>query len=287
MPTGLEFDHQEERTQAMNSYVIRGGTEGRKRLALLARTLWPTTSKLLRSAGLEAGMHCLDLGCGGGDVSLEMAKWVGAGGSVVGLDMDGAKLELAREEAGEQELANIEFRRADAHSWAEVGAYDFVYCRFLLTHLKEPQPVLGQIWRALRPGGRALLEDIDFSGHVCHPPCTAFERYQQLYRQVVHRRGGDADIGPKLFRMAKEANWQSLEIEVVQPVFVQEESREMAIITLENIADAVLGEGLASAQELDSILEELRAFTKADDTLLSLPRIFQLRARAPGKSGES
>ena len=45
-----------------SSYVIRGGVEGKKRLELLARVLWPGTSRLLEQAGLRAGMTCLDLG---------------------------------------------------------------------------------------------------------------------------------------------------------------------------------------------------------------------------------
>ena len=263
----------------MKHYVIRGGVEGKKRLALLSRALWPTTSRLLQNAGLEAGMSCLDLGCGGGDVSLELATWVGPGGKVVGIDMDEEKLELAREHARERGLHNLEFRREDADTWAEVGTYDFVYCRFLLTHLREPQPVVGKIWQALRPGGRAAIEDIEFYGHFCFPESEAFLRYQQLYRIVVARRGGNADIGPTLLYRAQKAGWRNLEVEVVQPAFFKGESKTIALVTLENIADTLLAEKLVSEDELESILERLRRFTENENTLLSLPRIFQIHGR--------
>lgn len=262
----------------MSDYVIRGGAEGKKRLALLARTLWPTTSQLLRRAGLAEGMDCLDLGCGGGDVALEMAAWVGPEGSVAAIDLDPAKLELARRQARERGLENVTFRHADANDWQETGAYDFAYCRFLLTHLRDARETLGRLWRAVRPGGRVVVEDIDFAGHFSHPPSAAFDRYLTLYRAVVSRRGGDADIGPKLYGLATEAGWRGLELEVVQPAFVAGEGKQMALITFANIREAILAEGLASEAELAATAAELEDFTIAPDTLISLPRIFQLRA---------
>ena len=59
-------------------YVLRGGRAGADRLRLLNRVKWPTTEPLLRVAGLRTGMSCLDMGCGGGDVTLKMAALVGA-----------------------------------------------------------------------------------------------------------------------------------------------------------------------------------------------------------------
>ena len=83
-------------------YIIRGGVEGKKRLEVLSRVMWPTTSGLLARAGMKPGMCLLDLGCGGGDVTLQLASLVGAQGRVVGVDMDGTKLELAAKTAAER-----------------------------------------------------------------------------------------------------------------------------------------------------------------------------------------
>ncbi len=57
--------------------MIRGGKQGYDRLAVLARNWLPTTSALFDRVQLGAGMRCLDLGCGGGDVTLVMARRVG------------------------------------------------------------------------------------------------------------------------------------------------------------------------------------------------------------------
>lgn len=91
------------------TYIIRGGLEDRERLELLARVLWPTTSRLLAEAGLTPGMTCLDLGCGGGDVTRQLAISVGPQGQVIGVDMDEKKLDLARQTAARLGLAMFSF----------------------------------------------------------------------------------------------------------------------------------------------------------------------------------
>src|SRR4029079_5720552 len=94
-------------------YLIRGGLEGRERLRGLGRVMRPTTLPLLERAGVTAGMRCLDVGCGGGDVTFDLASLVGLTGSAVGVDLDATKVELARGDAEQAEVANVEFRVAD------------------------------------------------------------------------------------------------------------------------------------------------------------------------------
>jgi 2-polyprenyl-3-methyl-5-hydroxy-6-metoxy-1,4-benzoquinol methylase len=59
---------------ATKTYVIRGGVEGRERLRVLARVMWPTTEALLARVGTPRDARCLDIGCGGGDVTVELAR---------------------------------------------------------------------------------------------------------------------------------------------------------------------------------------------------------------------
>ena len=92
-------------------YAIRGGTAGRERLRVLSRVLQPYTDGLFDRIGVGAGMTCLDVGCGGGDVTFALARRVGPNGRVVGVDLDAEKLELARQEGAGMGLANVGFVR--------------------------------------------------------------------------------------------------------------------------------------------------------------------------------
>ncbi len=149
--------------------MIRGGKEGYERLRLLARDRWPDTAALFERAGLSPGMRCIDLGCGGGEVTFEIARLVAPGGSVTGVDMDAIKLDLARRAAAERGLGNVEFRLLNVRDWDESGAYDAVYCRFLLQHLSQPVDLLRRIWAGVRPGGVLIVEDADFDGWCWTP----------------------------------------------------------------------------------------------------------------------
>src|SRR5262245_46074944 len=146
-------------------YVIRGGMHGRERLRVLAEEYGPSTRALLERAGVSAGTSCLDVGCGGGDVTLELARMVGPSGRVVGVDFDAAKIEIARREAAQQGLSNVTFEVRDVATWEPDVPFDLVSARFLLTHLRDPASLLAALFRHLRPHGVIAVEDIDFRGH--------------------------------------------------------------------------------------------------------------------------
>src|SRR5499426_3774621 len=95
------------------TYAIKGGRSGRERLRILSHVLQAGTCDFLDKVGLRPGMACLDVGCGGGDVTRELARRVGAGGRVVGLDMDAAQLDIVRAEAAAQQISNIDYRVAN------------------------------------------------------------------------------------------------------------------------------------------------------------------------------
>lgn len=258
-----------------SQYVIRGGVEGRERLRLLARVMRPTTRNLLERVGIAAGMACLDVGCGGGDVSFELAALVGGEGKVVGLDIDEVKLELARGEAAGRNLGNVTFHRSGIHDSNLRPEFDVVYARFLLTHLAEPSAALARMCEALRPGGMIVVEDIDFRGHFSHPECGALDRYVELYTHAVRRRKGDPHIGPRLPSLLHEAGLDEIGMHVVQPAGMDGDVKLINPITLENIADSVVQDGLASCDEVEAIIAELYEFARAPRTVVSLPRIVQ------------
>src|SRR5262249_56923017 len=101
------------------------------------------------------GMTCREVGCGGGDVTREIARLVRPSGRVLGIDIDETKIELARCEVAESKLAGIEFRVAGLgrSEWSE--EFDVVYTRFVFTHLSDPAAALAWIRARLRPGGPA------------------------------------------------------------------------------------------------------------------------------------
>jgi len=264
------------RSDAQYCYAIRGGKEGKKRLDVLARVLLPTTAPLLDRAGLIRGMKCLDVGCGGGHVAMLIAGIVGPEGHVVGTDTDAVILALAREETEAAKVTNVEFQQLDACACLWHKEFDVAYARFLLSHLNEPENCVAAMVEACAPGGTIIIEDTDFAGSFSYPICAAYERYKKLYQELVQRRGGDANIGPKLPAMLGRAGVQEVELSVVQPAHIHGEGKLMAPLTMSRISDASTAEGLATEDEVQQILSELNQVAADSETLISLPRIFQV-----------
>ena len=196
----------------MTSYVIRGGEEGKARLSVISEALASSTAGLLDAAGLRGGMRCLDLGCGGGDVTLAIARVVGPGGSVVGIDMDAVKIDLARQDASDQGVEHVEFRSGDATTLDADSEYDLVYARFLLTHLVDPEAALRRMIAAVEPGGVVVVEDLDHSAVFAYPNCPALDRFVTLYNATAQGRGGDPEIGPKLMGMLRRAGLDGIQL---------------------------------------------------------------------------
>ena len=256
-------------------YVIRGGIEGRNRLRILSRVMWPSTLNLLQRAGLRVGMRCLDIGCGGGDVSCELARFVAPSGSVVGMDIDDVKIGIAREEAAALDIPNLEFRACNLSETEPEAEFDFVYARFLLTHLTDPDAMLAKIRSALFPGGTLVVADIDFRGYFSYPESPALARYVALYTEAVKRRGGDPNIGPRLPALLAANGFKNIQASVAQPAGLDGEVKLISPLTMENISDAVIAEGLASRAEIDQIVDELYVYARTPGTIGCMPRVVE------------
>jgi ubiquinone/menaquinone biosynthesis C-methylase UbiE len=262
----------------MTEYVIRGGKAGYDRLMLLAEERWADTRALLDRAGIAPGMRCIDIGCGGGDVTMQLARMVLPGGSVVGIDRDEVKLDLARRAATDRQLSNVEFTATDVGNWDEPGGYDAVYSRFLLQHLSEPEDLIRRMWAAVAAAGVLIVEDADFDGWCCHPPNSGFALFLDSYRRILERRGGDHAIGRKLYRYFRAAGIPHPEISLVQAPHLGT-AKMLAWSTLEATADAVIADRVATRQQVVAALATLRQFTDDPDTLICGPRVFQLWSR--------
>ena len=263
----------------MGNYAIHGGMKGSERLEVLSQAMAPFTHPFVLSAEIQPHWHCLDLGCGGGQVTSLIAQQLRPEGSVLGIDLDADNLTHARKLAQWFSLPQATFKQMDVHAIEEQGHYNLIYTRFLLSHLSTAPELLGKVRKALTPGGQLLIEDTHFSGHFCHPSCPAFDEYVNLYKQLLQKRNADANIGPRLAELLEAAGFQDIEVQVVQPVHKCGQSKLMAEITLSGIAAALEEEGITSEDQIEELLEELRSFRERNDTMMSMPRIFQVRAR--------
>lgn len=265
----------------LKHYIIRGGVEGRERLRMLSRVMRPSTLALFDRLDITGDLMCLDVGCGGGDVTLELARRVAPNGKVIGADIDTTKIEIARREAAELGVGNVEYCLLDIREQPPIHKFDVVYARFLLTHLPDPAGAVDAFYAALKPGGLAVVEDVDMSGFIVFPESRTCRRLVELYCATVRKRGGDPDIGPRLPSLLQHAGFANVDLNIVQPVALEGEVKLIGPLTMENVAGAVVEAEVASHAELAALIEELYVFAADPRTLLGAPRVIQTWGRKP------
>ncbi|MGI9524490.1 MAG: class I SAM-dependent methyltransferase [Hyphomicrobiaceae bacterium] len=103
---------------------------------------------------IEKGMAVLDVGCGWGDMTMQVTEVVGPEGRVLGIDCVEAFLQEARKDAAAAGLTNVEFKRGDAEVALPENEFDYVVARFGTMFFTNPVPALRRMRLALKPGGR-------------------------------------------------------------------------------------------------------------------------------------
>ncbi|MGZ4651194.1 MAG: class I SAM-dependent methyltransferase, partial [Kineosporiaceae bacterium] len=111
----------------------------------------------LQLADPRPGERVLDIGCGFGDTTQQLAALVGPDGEALGVDAAARFIEAAREEADEAAVGNVEFRVADVQTEVLGEGFDLAYSRMGTMFFANPVPAMRNVRAALRPGGRLAM----------------------------------------------------------------------------------------------------------------------------------
>jgi SAM-dependent methyltransferase len=220
----------------------------------------------------------------GGEVTFDIATIVGQMGSVVGLDMDEVKLALARDVATRRRLSQVEFRRADVMTWTQPEAFDMVYARALLQHVTDPVDMLRRMWAGVRPGGVLIAEDTDFERAFCEPPNVGFDFFIRNYIALLTKRGGDANVGRRLFGYVRSLGVSDVNLSATLHPFSFGEKKALLLSTLEFSSAAMVAEGLATDAEVVAAYKSMSRHVDDPDTIHAGPALIQVWARKPAGS---
>lgn len=117
----------------------------------------PFGEAALQAAAPQPGERVLDIGCGCGDTSIELARRVGASGHVLGVDVSQPMLEVARARGVASGHAGLSFNLADASEADLPANCDLLFSRFGVMFFAQPAPAWRHLRGALRPGGRTVF----------------------------------------------------------------------------------------------------------------------------------
>ena len=268
----------------LDIYTVGDGVTDKRRLHQFSSIFRPTTMALLDRVGIPLGTSCLEVGCGIGDVTFELARRVGALGRVVGMDIDAARIADARKEAAEDGLHNVEFRLADIRTYREKAENDkstpefgVIYSRFVLDHFSDPGKVIGTMRDMLVPGGVLIAECVDYSAWYCVPSLPAFDRVLKLHEELRLHTGGYTDMGARLPVLFLEADLSGIEISIFQYMQLAGPFKQWVLSTLtKERAEWMIALDLTTREEIDQLIAELAAHSENPRTAMGTPRFMQV-----------
>jgi SAM-dependent methyltransferase len=258
-----------------SSYIHGTTAPEQHRLSLMNDLI---NSGSLRELALRGGESILDVGSGLGQLTRSMARAAGPGARVVGVERDPEQLAEAvrlAHAAGEVQL--LEMRPGDAMALPlrdqEWGTFDVAHTRFVLEHVPDPLGVVRQMVRAVRPGGRIVLEDDDHDVLRLWPEPPGFSAVWEAYIRTYDRLGNDPYIGRQLVALLHEAGarpqrntWIFFGSCAGHDSF--DALAQNLITILEGARDTLLVQALLKKEYFETGLQELRKWTLRPDAAL-------------------
>ena len=238
---------------------------------------------------LEAGQRLLDVGCGPGTLTVDLARRVGPGGEVIGVDLSEAVVAEAAGHAAAEGAANVSFRAGDFRALRDLagGSFDVVHAHQVLQHLQDPVGALAAMGRLARPGGRVAARDSDYPSFFWTPSDPRLDRWREIYTAVSARNGVAADAGRWLLRWAVEAGLGDVAYSTSTWTFATPADRAWwgdlwaERVVASNLAAQAVEYGIATAAELEEVAGGWRAWAATPDGTFVLVH-GEIIATAPG-----
>jgi ubiquinone/menaquinone biosynthesis C-methylase UbiE len=235
---------------------------------------------------LRPGDHLLDVGCGPGTITIDLAARI-APGEVLGVDVSADVVAEAARAADEIGCTNASFASGDASCIdAAAGTFDVVHAHQVLQHLGDPIAALHEMRRVLRPGGLLAVRDSDYGAFVWAPTDDRLDRWMQLYHRITERNGAQADAGRWLPAWVRAAGFTELTVSSSSWTFADPAGRswwgQLWADRVRHSSFAVQAKeyGLSDAAELDDLADAFESWATQPDGVFVVVHV-EVLARAP------
>jgi ubiquinone/menaquinone biosynthesis C-methylase UbiE len=220
---------------------------------------------------LRPGTSVLDVGCGPGTITADLARLV-APGPVVGLDASEEIVAQARADAADAALPSLSFETGSMFDlrFAD-GTFDVVHAHQVLQHVGDPVAALVEMRRVCRPGGVVAARDSDYPGFRYFPEDPELDRAIAAYGALTRRNGAHWDAGRRLLSWAHAAGFTAVVPTASVWCFATPSDREWwgglwaDRFLQSSMAEQLVAEGLATAADLSSFATAWRRWAVSPD----------------------
>ena len=226
---------------------------------------------------LHPGMRLLDVGCGPGTITMDLADLVGLTGRVTALERTGDALDLARAEAQRRGTANVELVTGDVSALAlPDDSCDVGHAHQVLQHVDDPVLALREMRRVCRPGGTVAVRESDYSAFTWFPAVPELDRWLEVYLEVARSNAAEPDAGRRLLSWANAAGFSAVTAGSNTWCYASPEDRAWwGGLWADRVVGSALAEqaverGIATAAELAEVAAGWRRWAAHDDGWFSV-----------------
>lgn len=259
-------------------YVLNTNAQARSRLDLQHQFYAEASVGLLARAGVSSGMSGLEIGCGSGAMTLELARIVGNKGQLLATDFSpdqvhATALRCAGFPQVRTQVANVlQLDQIDQ-------TFDFIYCRMVLHHLPLTNQALKQMQARLKPGGLMIIEEPSlFDSVICQPQAAAIGQWAALVQACFDRNQKDYQIAYTMPQRLANIGMQIVHLGVHEPLLWMPDQKQIYPLSLADISGQLLELNLLCPAELDQLSNALMTLVH-DETILSWIRMHHVIAR--------
>ncbi len=226
---------------------------------------------------LRPGLSLLDVGCGPGTITADLAEQV-APGVVTAVDRSADVLGVAQAEIERRNLSNVTFAAADVNRLDfPDDAFDVVHAHQVLQHVADPVQALREMRRVCAPGGIVAARDADYAGFAWYPQFSALDLWRDLYQRAARANRGEPDAGRRLLSWALQAGFSDIAPTGSVWCYATPDTRQWwggmwaDRILHSGVGRELLHLGLATPAQLEEISAAWRAWAAAPDGWLAIP----------------
>lgn len=204
-------------------YVLGTHDEEIERLGLQHRVWRPRASEAWRDAGFSTGQTLLDIGCGPGFASLDLAEIVGAAGRVVAIDRSRRFLDRLESVANQRGLTQLATHEIDLdEGLLPLVQADGAWARWVFAFVRRPRDLMTRVAQSLRPGGVFVCHEyFDYRTWRLAPRCPEMEEFVELVMKAWRSSGGEPDIALEMPQWLGELGFEMRSVrpivEIVSP----------------------------------------------------------------------
>lgn len=220
---------------------------------------------------LAVGDQVLDVGCGPGTISADLARRV-APGLLNAIDISEGVIEIAQTLHEGEEFSNLRFSVDNVYDLSfEDESFDVVYAHQVLQHLSEPVSALSEMRRVLRMGGVLAVRDSDYGAFVWSPEDPRLDAWMDLYQRVTSANGAQANAGRHLAHWVRDAGFSNAEVTSSNWTFHTAHDREWwGGLWADRVRDSdfavqAISFGFATEADLEMMAEAFRDWSRNDD----------------------